>query len=468
MEFESFGVRDLDTLLFVDRQTHILIVVLERDERESKLLDVAGLGELLAQQVSELVVGLERANSAGVREHTRNIVVAVANADVLHDIARVQNIRAGRCKLNLELVGGGLKHPETHFISTFLCLGSIDVKAQKPVNICQLKLKSVVVELGSHLVAASIMFILDFNLLDGVLTVSGAVLTELAGEHSQADLGFDKVRARDLDEHVFGVECDLGGLAVDDGRQGEHLARAVVENRVFVEGLQNRRELLHFHVRLKNFEQFSRIHALLLLQRLENNVLGFAGLVCNWRIGGYLVKVVSTHGGEGAFTADVVVEFVLQVDERVVIFQVKIHVAKHASDNVRSYSLSLLLDNDFLKFLSVIFNGISRSLANAQVSAESLANSFKTKQIIAVCGNLNFVDDLLAYVHCIAIVIVAGHLHFLGCADLQLNTILEAQVFKLFVGEFAAHSLKEFTLQHVHVWHLGLLSESLFDYNTPI
>ena len=57
---------------------------------------------------------------------------------------------------------------------------------------------------------------------------------------------------------------------------------------------------------------------------------------------------MSTHGSEGASAADVVVELVLQIDERVVALDVELNVAQNACDNVRSDSEGLRLDDDFL------------------------------------------------------------------------------------------------------------------------
>ena len=57
----------------------------------------------------------------------------------------------------------------------------------------------------------------------------GNVKTHQNIEHN---LGFGEVGGRRLDEDVFGVEADLGVIAVDDGRHGQDDAVRIVDDRV--------------------------------------------------------------------------------------------------------------------------------------------------------------------------------------------------------------------------------------------
>jgi len=316
----------------------------------------------------------------------------------------------------------------------------------------------VVVKLRGDLVVARVMLVLNLNLLNSVLTVSSAVLAELAGQHSQADLGFHEVSARDLDEDILCVQSDFSSLAVDNWRQGKHLACAVVEDWIAFEGLQDRSELLHLHVGLEDFKKLAGIHAFLLLQRLEHDILRFASLVSNGCVRCKLVQIVRAHRSECSLAADIVVQFVLQVNERVVVFEVKRHVAQNTSNHVWANFLSLLLNYDLMEFLDMVFYRITGGLADAKIGPKSLADTLQAKQVVAVGGDFNLVDDFFADVNCIAIVVVPCHLHFLGRPDLQLDTVLEAKVFKLLISEFSAYCLEQFALQNIHVWHPALLS----------
>ena len=59
-----------------------------------------------------------------------------------------------------------------------------------------------------------------------------AVLAEHGDEGVEDDLGLCEVGARALDEDVLRLQADLGVVAVDDGRHGEHDALGVPDDGV--------------------------------------------------------------------------------------------------------------------------------------------------------------------------------------------------------------------------------------------
>lgn len=77
--------------------------------------------------------------------------------------------------------------------------------------------------------------------------------------------------------------------------------------------IEDRKEFFHFVIGLENFTELHGIHSLGLLESLEYNILGGNGFVCDWAF--KLIKIVSSHGGEFTSSADVLVKFVLKVDE---------------------------------------------------------------------------------------------------------------------------------------------------------
>ena len=142
------------------------------------------------------------------------------------------------------------------------------------------------------------------------------MLAELGSENSQADLCLLDVRACDLDKHILRVESDLGRLRVDDWWQGQHLTILVEEDGVLVEWLQDGQKLLHLDIFAEDIKEGVCVHSFGLLKSLEDDLVRGK---CFVRDGSSeLVQVVGSHGSEGPPSADVLMELVLQVNERVV------------------------------------------------------------------------------------------------------------------------------------------------------
>jgi hypothetical protein len=177
------------------------------------------LSKLSADQITKLVVGLKGTHSVSGREYTGNVVKTITNANIFNNIASVKHIRTDGRHANRQGFTFGLgEEVDTHFLSTFSNLGLVNVNAQKSVDVAKLNFEINVLHRGSDLILLGLVLISDFYLLNCVLTTFSAVLTELSGENSEANLGLHKVSASDFNENVFSVEGDLGLLRVDDGR----------------------------------------------------------------------------------------------------------------------------------------------------------------------------------------------------------------------------------------------------------
>ena len=150
-----------------------------------------------------------------------------------------------------------------------------------------------------------------------MLPLTLTVITELCRENSQANLSLLDIGASNLDEDIAGIRCNLRLLRVNDGRKREHLPVLIVENRVLVEWLKDRQELLHLYVLLEHFEEGCRVHCFSLLECLEDNLIRRQSLVGNRSSN--LVQVMRAHRCKRSPSADVLVKFILQVDERVVV-----------------------------------------------------------------------------------------------------------------------------------------------------
>ena len=133
-----------------------------------------------------------------------------------------------------------------------------------------------------------------------------------------------------------------------------------------------------------------------------------------------LVKVMSTHGSEGPSAADVVVEFVLQVDERIVALHVKGDVTQDSCDDERSNLKCLWLHSDFL-LSGRDFQTIGWQLFDSEIGAEGLGNSFQTEKVVPVCGNFNFIDLSLTHVDVVAGSVNADHIHIVRITHAKLG-----------------------------------------------
>ena len=160
------------------------------------------------------------------------------------------------------------------------------------------------------------MLVDDLDLFDLIAPFAFAVLAELCCKDGQANLRFLDISASNLDENIAGIESDLGLLRIDDGWQRQNLPVLVVEDRVPVERLQDWKELLHLDIVPEDIEKRVGVHGFALFQRLEDNLAGWVRFVGDWALD--FVQVVRAHRCQGTTAADVLVKFVLQVNERIV------------------------------------------------------------------------------------------------------------------------------------------------------
>lgn len=76
------------------------------------------------------------------------------------------------------------------------------------------------------------------------------------------------------------------------------------------------KELLEFLVLSQDIKKLDTVHVFLLLECSEHDVLGSMCFVGDWALD--VVVVMSSHGAESSSSADVLMKFVLEVNERVV------------------------------------------------------------------------------------------------------------------------------------------------------
>jgi len=119
----------------------------------------------------------------------------------------------------------------------------------------------------------------------------------------------------DFNKDVLGIDLHLGGIRVDDGRHGKHYASAVPDDGHSHVLVQLRNLLLQLGVRTLLLQQDSCTQHFLLFQSVELEGVPVLGSLHERAL--QLGEVVCPDGHEFAPAADVLVQFVLQGDERV-------------------------------------------------------------------------------------------------------------------------------------------------------
>lgn len=124
----------------------------------------------------------------------------------------MQNVGSGRRELNLHLAFCFTYEGQPHLRGTLGSLLNVDLNTEQTVHVSKLNFKSVVVERGRDLRLLGLSLVGDFDLLNGVLSLGRAVLTELSGKDRKANLALHKIGTRNFNENILGVKSDLGRL----------------------------------------------------------------------------------------------------------------------------------------------------------------------------------------------------------------------------------------------------------------
>ena len=122
--------------------------------------------------------------------------------------------------------------------------------------------------------------------------------------------------------------------SVDDGRQREHRPFGVVDDGKDHGSVDDVQEVLELLVGLVVFHQLRGVELASLFQGRELDVLGRVRFIRERPF--YGVEIVRADGHEGSPAADVLVQLILQVDERVVAGLVELDAAKHGAHDERA------------------------------------------------------------------------------------------------------------------------------------
>ena len=104
---------------------------------------------------------------------------------------------------------------------------------------------------------------------------------------------------------------------------------------------------------------------------------------------------MSSHRSKLSTSADVLVQLVLQVDERVVCSNIEFDVSDHTPHDKWSHFRDFWLHSDLHQFLVLVLDLKARQLVKTQVASERSSNSLNAEQIISVGCNFDLVYHLL-------------------------------------------------------------------------
>ena len=147
-------------------------------------------------------------------------------------------------------------------------------------------------KVGENLHLTSLL-VKDFNLLNGELGVSLAMLGELASEDSQANLELAKISAGHFDKNVLGVQGDLCCVRVYDWRKGQDSALGIVEDWELRLIFYDVQVLLKLLILLQYLKELGSIHLLSLLKSTEHDILRSTSFISNRSL--HLIIIVGSH-----------------------------------------------------------------------------------------------------------------------------------------------------------------------------
>jgi len=295
------------------------------------------------------------------------------------------------------------------------------------------------------------MFVINLNLFYMMLPFTSAMRRELGGKDGQADLTFQQIGTSDFNEDVLGIKSNFSSLRVDNRWERQNLSISIVEDGVPLFSLEDWQELFHLNIRLEFLEESIGIHGFGLLQCLENNLTGWHCFISNRSLN--FREIMSTHGSKSSSSADVLMQLVLQVNERVIRLQIESDVAENATNNEWSDFLSLRLNIDLHEIITLVLDSVSGHLLNIKVRSEASNNSLEAKHIVSVGSNFNLEYLFLRDINVITTMINTVHLHFGGITEFNFDTILETKILEFLIGESLANGIKKFFLKYVNVGH---------------
>jgi hypothetical protein len=256
LKLKSLGVREQHSLFHVRLIPHVVVVLLDWEQRASETLNETSLGQFMSKQISELILRDKATHGVGWRVNHRDIVEAITHSDFFSNVASVQDIWSHGRHIEFHfIIGLRLKRVQSHLHSGSMDLLFSQSDAQHAANVFNFSLESLNTERRLSERSQTIMsLVINLNRLHSELRLTLAVLRELGGEDGEDDLAFSEVSACDFNEHILGVERNLGSFWVDDGRQGQHSSVGIIEHRVDRAILNNWQVFLELEVLAKNIE----------------------------------------------------------------------------------------------------------------------------------------------------------------------------------------------------------------------
>mmetsp|Transcript_17156 Transcript_17156/g.27056 ORF Transcript_17156/g.27056 Transcript_17156/m.27056 type:complete len:665 (+) Transcript_17156:249-2243(+) len=399
-------------------------VLLRAAEAVREHLDVPGAGDLLPEQVGEVVDRLRLPHAQGGRRRQLQVVVPIGNGYVLDHVHRVEDVapRGGHGDYDGVAAPRDPGGAQLHLGAEPAHLLGRDVDADRGVHLVHLgrllargeQRGGARAGLPQHRRARPVLHVHRLHGEGG-----RAVLGEHGDHGVQHDVGLGEVRGRALDEHIPGVKGDLAMITINDWWQRHHPVLGVVDDGVGG-GVVNEAhivlQVLAVRVGQVMVQEGPGVEgpAVRRHQGHERDVPGGLVLVAEGPPHG--AQVVGADGHVLALAADVLVQLVLQVDEALVPARVEGHPAQDRAHHVRPQSAHRFFHDHLLarrRAACWLHYLVGRRGLLAEEHAQRPGEALQAEEVVPVGRDVNFVNDFFREpFFCTRALLFRGHFGF--------------------------------------------------------
>lgn len=221
------------------------------------------------------------------------------------------------------------------------------------------------------------------------------VLREHTHDCVQHNLGLRQIGGCAFDQYISRVQRNLRMVTIDYGRQRQHHIVGIVNHRIHGRITNDGQILFQLRMRRIKVHQLNGGHALRLVERHESNVFGREGSIPKRST--YRIQIVRSDRDQRSLAANVLMEFVLQINETVVGRLRKGDVTQHSTDDMLTNAGARRLDEDALTggWAAGWFDFAKTRRFAAEKDEQTGDETLQTQQIVSVSRNIDAIDDFL-------------------------------------------------------------------------
>mmetsp|Transcript_345 Transcript_345/g.961 ORF Transcript_345/g.961 Transcript_345/m.961 type:complete len:392 (+) Transcript_345:227-1402(+) len=278
LELDGLGVGEHNGGLAVVRAAQLGERLVVAAQGKSHSFAVTCHSDLLPQLVRETIDWLLLGHGCRLGQAAGDIVVAVSNSHVLSNVAGLQHVAASGWRGHADRFRGSIVHRvECHLLQQLHNRGGLQSQGGESFDECQRRFDGAGRKVGERLLGGGGVGVGHVDLLhsEGLVAVLGK-----HGDHGVEDgLGLGEIGRRALDEDVLGFVRDLRVVSINDRGERQNTALGVKDDGVDRRAANDIQKLLQLGVGLVEGHQLLAIELLVLVQRLELDVLGGEGFV---------------------------------------------------------------------------------------------------------------------------------------------------------------------------------------------